>query len=465
MAQRLMASLGYRLPRGLFAGAILAIPLSARADGASVPALDTGDTAWVLASAALVLLMTPGLALFYGGMVRAKNVLNMFMQSLIAMALITVLWALCGYSLAFAPGGPIVGGLQWAGLHGVGLVPNPEYAGTVPHQAFMIYQLMFAIITPALISGAIADRMRFGAYVLFIGIWSLVAYAPLAHMVWGAGGMLRQLGALDFAGGTVVHISSGASALVLALLIGRRRAEPAEGMRPHSLPLSVIGTGLLWFGWFGFNAGSALGANAVAVSALVATHLAAAAAALAWALLEWLVFRRPTALGLLTGAVAGLVAVTPASGFVGPLPALAIGALVAPLSFYAIRMKDRFRYDDALDVFGVHCVGGIWGALATGLFAATSVNPSGANGLLMGGGATLLLKQAAGIGVALGVAGVSTLLIAMVLRFTIGLRVGHEEEDAGLDLSEHGESAYAGPATGSEDIVVASTADAVPADA
>jgi len=317
-----MASLGYRLPRGLFAAAILAIPLSARADGASVPALDTGDTAWVLASAALVLLMTPGLALFYGGMVRAKNVLNMFMQSLIAMALITVLWALCGYSLAFAPGGPIVGGLQWAGLHGVGLVPNPEYAGTVPHQAFMIYQLMFAIITPALISGAIADRMRFGAYVLFIGIWSLVAYAPLAHMVWGAGGMLRQLGALDFAGGTVVHISSGASALVLALLIGRRRAEPAEGMRPHSLPLSVIGTGLLWFGWFGFNAGSALGANAVAVSALVATHLAAAAAALAWALLEWLVFRRPTALGLLTRAVAGLVAVTPASGFVGPLPAL-----------------------------------------------------------------------------------------------------------------------------------------------
>jgi Amt family ammonium transporter len=414
------------------------------------PSLDTGDTAWMLASSALVLLMTPGLAMFYAGMVRAKNVLNTITQSFMAMALISVIWAICGYSLAFAPGTAWIGGLRWLGLVGVGPDPNPLYSATVPHQVFMVYQMMFAIITPALISGAIADRMKFSSYTIFIGAWCLLVYVPLAHMVWGDGGFLRNLGALDFAGGTVVHISSGVSALVLAILVGPRRRSMTEDMRPHNLPMTMIGTGLLWFGWFGFNAGSAIGSNGLAGSAFVATHLAAAAAGLAWVGIEWVVYRRPTALGLATGAVAGLVAVTPAAGFVGPMAAIVIGAFVSVISFAAIRAKERFRYDDALDVFGVHGVGGTWGALATGLFASLAVNPGGANGLLMGGGIAPVLRQCAGVGVAVALAVVGTLVIGLALKATIGLRVSDEEEDTGMDLSQHGEAGYAGPSTGSE---------------
>lgn len=418
----------------------------AQSDGS----INTGDTAWILVSAALVMLMTPGLALFYGGMVRARNVLNMLMQSYIAIALITMIWALCGYSLAFSPGIPLIGGFGWLGLRGVGLAPNEAYAATIPHQAFMVYQLMFAIITPALISGAIADRMRFSSYTLFIGLWSLLVYVPLAHMVWGVGGFLRNLGVLDFAGGSVVHISSGVSALILAMLLGVRRKVSADDMRPHNLPITVIGTGVLWFGWFGFNAGSALAANAVAVSAMVATHFAAASAALVWVFIEWIAYRQPTALGFMTGAVAGLVAITPASGFVHPISAIAIGALVAPISFGAIRAKARFGYDDALDVFGVHGVGGIFGALATGLFASTAANPAGANGLFYGAGAGLLVKQLVGIMVTVALAGSVTYLLGLFLRGTIGLRVSTDEEDTGLDLALHGEAAYGGMAMGSE---------------
>lgn len=418
---------------------------------APAPKVDTGDTAWMLISAALVLFMTPGLAFFYAGMVRAKNVLNMLMQSFIAMAVITVLWVVVGYSLAFAPGNAIVGGLSWIGLRGVGQTPNADYGATIPHQVFMVYQMMFAIITPALISGAIADRMRFRAYVLFIALWSLLVYSPLAHMVWGVGGFLRDLGALDFAGGTVVHISSGVSALVLAILLGKRRARLAEDMRPHSLPLTLLGTGILWFGWFGFNAGSAVASGGLAGSAFVVTHIAAATAGLMWVSIEWIAYRKPTALGMATGAVAGLVAITPASGYVGPMAALAIGGGVSVISFFAIKLKERFGYDDALDVFGVHGVGGMWGALATGLFASKAVNAGGADGLLMGGGISLVLKQLAGIGTAVAVAAVATLIIAAIVRALVGLRVSSDEEDAGLDLGEHGESGYAGPSTGSEE--------------
>lgn len=423
---------------------------SAFAQAASGAKLDTGDTAWLLTSSSLVLLMTPGLAMFYAGMVRSKNVLNTMMHSFTAIALISVLWAVCGYSLAFAPGSAVLGGLQWLGLSGVGPEPNPTYSATVPHAVFMVYQMMFAIITPALISGAIADRMKFSSYVIFIGAWSLIVYVPLAHMVWGDGGLLRNLGALDFAGGTVVHISSGVSALVLALLLGRRNKSFMEDMRPHNLPMTITGTGLLWFGWFGFNAGSAIGSNGLAGSAFVATHLAAAAAALTWMAIEWVKYRRPTALGLATGAVAGLVAVTPAAGFVTPLAALVIGATVSFVSFAALRMKERFRYDDALDVFGVHGVGGAWGALATGLFASVSVNEAGANGLFMGGGAGLLVRQLAGVGVAVALAVAGTLLIALPLKAVLGLRVASADEEAGLDLTQHGEAGYAGPSTGSE---------------
>lgn len=448
------------LSRTKVVAAVLLASASASAFGqtGAGATLNTGDTAWMLASASLVLLMTPGLAMFYAGMVRAKNVLNTMMHSFTAIALISVIWALCGYSLAFAPGSSILGGLAWLGLSGVGADPNPIYSAAVPHSVFMIYQMMFAIITPALISGAIADRMKFGAYVIFIGAWSLIVYVPLAHMVWGEGGLLRNMGALDFAGGTVVHISSGVSALVLALLLGRRSTSLMEDMRPHNLPMTMIGTGLLWFGWFGFNAGSAIGSNGLAGSAFVATHLAAASAALTWMAIEWVKYRRPTALGLATGAVAGLVAVTPAAGFVAPWAALLIGALVSFVSFAALRMKERFRYDDALDVFGVHGVGGACGALATGLFASVAVNSAGADGLFMGGGATLLGKQLAGVAVAVVLAVVGTLLIALPLKATIGLRVAPADEEAGLDLTQHGEAGYAGPSTGSENGLVASDA-------
>ncbi|HSV74574.1 MAG TPA: ammonium transporter [Chthonomonadales bacterium] len=418
--------------------------------GEAAPRIDTGDTAWLLMSTAMVLLMTPGLALFYAGMVRSRNVLSMLMQSFVAMGVATVIWVVVGYSLAFSPGSPFVGGLSWVGLSGVGMEPNADYGATVPHQAFMLFQMMFAIITPALISGAIAERMKFGAYVLFIAVWSVAVYAPLAHMVWGVGGFLRELGALDFAGGTVVHISSGVSALVLALIVGKRRTDASEDLRPHNLPLTLIGTGMLWFGWFGFNGGSAIASNGLAASAFMVTHIAASAAALAWVLIEWCVYKKPTALGFATGAVAGLVAITPASGFVGPVAALAIGGGVSVISFCAIRAKSRLGYDDTLDVFAVHGCGGAWGALATGLFATTAINSVGANGLFAGGGMALLAKQAIGVVVAAGYAGVVTAIIAYALKASTGLRVPGDAEVAGLDLAEHGEAGYAGATAGVE---------------
>ncbi|MCC6729560.1 MAG: ammonium transporter [Chthonomonadales bacterium] len=428
---------------------MLAAGAAALAQAGEAPKVDTGDTAWMLISTALVMLMTPGLALFYGGMVRSKNVLNTLMQSFVAVCAVTVIWVVCGYSLAFAPGNAFVGGLSWLGLTGVGQEPS-GYGTTIPHQVFMVYQMMFAVITPALISGAIADRMRFGAYLAFIALWSVIVYSPLAHMVWGEGGFLRELGALDFAGGTVVHISSGFSALVLAVMLGKRRYGATEDLRPHSLPMTLIGTALLWFGWFGFNAGSAIGAGGLAGSAFVVTHIAAAVAGLTWVAIEWIAYHKPTALGLATGAVAGLVAITPASGFVGPMAAIAIGAGVSVLSFFAIKLKARLGYDDTLDVFGVHGMGGTWGALATGLFASRAVNAAGADGLFAGGGFGLLGKQIIGVLMAIACAVVGTLLIGFVLKATIGLRVSAEEEEAGLDLTQHGESGYAGPSTGSE---------------
>lgn len=433
----------------VFVGGSLAHADDATA-AAAAPKIDTGDTAWLLVSAAFVLLMTPGLALFYGGMVRGKNVLNMLMQSFIAISLVTIIWVVCGYSLAFSKATPFVGGMSWLGLNGVGQEPNTFYGATIPHQVFMIYQMMFAIITPALISGAIADRMKFSTYCVFVSLWSLLVYSPLAHMVWGEGGFLRDLGALDFAGGTVVHISSGFSALVLCIVLGKRRASGTEDMRPHNLPMTLIGTGLLWFGWFGFNAGSAIASNGLAGSAFVVTHIAAAVAGLVWVLIEWVAYKQPTALGFATGAVAGLVAITPAAGFVGPMAAIVLGALVSVICFNAIKLKSKFGYDDSLDVFGVHGVGGTWGAIATGLFASTAVNSAGANGLFFGGGAALLGKQFAGVGIAIAYAAVMTFILAKILDAVMGLRVSAEAEDAGLDLSQHGESAYAGASTSGE---------------
>jgi Amt family ammonium transporter len=441
-----VASIAVMLPAAV---AALAQPASA-----PPPKIDTGDTAWMLVSSALVLLMTPGLAFFYGGMVRAKNILNMLMQSFIAMSVITVLWVVVGYSIAFSKGSPIVGGFAWLGLNGVGQEPYAFYGATVPHQVFMIFQMMFAIITPALISGAIADRMKFGSYVLFISLWSLLVYCPLAHMVWGEGGFLRDLGALDFAGGTVVHISSGFSALVLAIMLGKRHTGGHPDMRPHNLPITLLGTGLLWFGWFGFNAGSAIASNGLAGTAFVVTHIAAAVAGLTWILIEWVTLKQPTALGFATGAVAGLVAITPASGFVGPMAAIAIGVGVAFISFFAIKLKTKLGYDDALDVFGVHGIGGCWGALATGLFASKAINSAGAYGLFYGGGFALMGKQLAGVGVAIAIAVVGTLVIGGALKATMGLRISREEEDMGLDLTQHGEEGYSGPSDAGSDRIL-----------
>src|SRR5208283_62451 len=375
-----------RNPIVLSVALCLAFASPAAAEIPAAPKIEGADTAWLLLSSALVLMMTiPGLALFYGGMVRRKNVLSTLMQSFILVAIVSIQWVLFGYSLAFAPGSALVGALSWAGLHGVSASqPYAAYSATVPHQAYMIYQCMFAIITPALIAGAIAERMAFRAFLMFTVLWSILIYNPLAHWVWGIGGWLHQLGALDFAGGTVVHISSGTAALVAALFLGKRMGYPREHMPPHNVVLSVTGAGLLWVGWFGFNAGSALAANGLAVSAFVATHLSAAAAALGWMSAEWAATGKPTVLGAASGAVAGLVAITPASGFVGPVPAIIIGLAAGVICFSAVRMKPRFGYDDALDVVGVHAVGGIFGALATGLFASALVNPAGANGLLSG---------------------------------------------------------------------------------
>ncbi len=415
----------------------------AAAVAAETPAIDTGDTAWVLASAALVMLMTPGLAFFYGGLVRRKNVLSVLMQCVTVLCIVSIQWVVIGYSLAFGPDvGGVIGNLDWAFLRGVGLEPNPDYSATVPHQAFMIFQAMFAVITPALILGAFAERMKFAAFCLFTLLWSTFVYDPLAHWVWGAGGFLRNLGALDFAGGTVVHINAGIGALVAAFVLGRRYGHPVMTHPPHSLPLAVLGAGLLWFGWFGFNAGSALGANGLAVNAFVVTHIATAAAGIGWVVADRIVNKRATVLGIISGAVAGLVAITPAAGFVDVTGALAIGAGAGVLCFIAVAfVKSKLGYDDALDAFGVHGVGGLWGAIATGLFATTAVNGAGADGLLYGG-TGLIVKQliASGVTIAYSLAG--TFLLLKLVDVVVGLRVSEHEERIGLDLSQHREAGY-----------------------
>ncbi|MGZ4818673.1 MAG: ammonium transporter [Terriglobales bacterium] len=421
-----------------------------------VEAKSSADNAWMLMSAALVLMMTgPGLALFYGGLVRKKNVLATMMQSFAMMAIVTVLWAIVGYSLAFAPGNGFIGGLQHAFLRGVGAQPDPDYAATIPQQTFMIYQLMFAIITPALISGAFAERMKFSAMALFMVLWSLFIYAPMAHMVWGKGGILNaSLGGrfptLDFAGGTVVHITSGVSALVCARYLGRRIGYPKELMPPHSVVLSFIGACLLWVGWFGFNAGSALASGSLATSAFVATHFAAAAAALGWGAAEWVRNGKPSALGSISGAVAGLVAITPAAGFVGPMPALAIGLFAGVFCYFMVaRVKAWFGYDDSLDAFGVHGAGGTIGALLTGVFASRAINPIfhdvQGNALSLGlfdGNARQLLNQMVGVAIAWMLAIVGTLIILKIVDTLVGVRVPVEQEIQGLDLSQHGEEGY-----------------------
>jgi len=396
----------------------------------------------MLISSALVMLMTPGLALFYGGMVRTKNVLGTIMQSFVALGVITIQWVLYGYSLAFGPDiGHFIGNLSWIGLRGVGLDPFPDYAATIPHQAFMIFQMMFAIITPALITGAIAERFKFRTYLLFLVLWATFVYDPVAHWVWGTGGWIRNLGALDFAGGLVVHISSGVAALVAALLSGHRRGYGEEPMPPHNLTMTLLGAALLWFGWFGFNGGSAVASGSLATSAFVVTHISAAAAALSWMVVEWKHRGNPTVLGAASGAVAGLVAITPASGFVGPVSAILIGLIGGALCYYAINLKNKFRYDDSLDVVGVHGVGGTWGAIATGLFASKAINAAGNDGLFFGN-PSLLGVQVLSVVSAWVYSFVVTLIILKVLDWTMGLRVSEEHEVTGLDLSQHGESGY-----------------------
>ena len=402
-----------------------------------------GDTAWVLASSALVMLMTPGLALFYGGMVRKKNVLGTIMQSFVALGIITLQWVLIGYSLAFGPDkGGMIGGLEWLGLANVGLEPNADYAGTIPHQAFMIFQMMFAIITPALISGAFAERMKFSAYLVFITLWAFLVYDPVCHWVWAINGWIRNTGALDFAGGTVVHITSGVTALAAALVMGKRKGYGTEHMAPHNLTMTLVGAALLWFGWFGFNGGSAVASGALATNAFVVTHIAAAAAALSWMAAEWIQRGKPTALGVASGLVAGLVAITPASGFVGPMSAIVIGLAAGVICYMAVSLvKPMLGYDDSLDAFGVHGVGGAFGALATGLFASKAINSAGNDGFFYGN-PSLLGTQIVAVVVVAVYAFVVSLILLKVIDWTMGLRVTAEDEMEGLDLSQHGESGY-----------------------
>ncbi|NLE91123.1 MAG: ammonium transporter [Elusimicrobia bacterium] len=404
--------------------------------------MNSGDTAWVLISSALVMLMTPGLAFFYGGMVRKKNVLSILMQCFIVLCLLSVQWVLYGYSISFAPGDGFWGGFKWAGLAGVGLEPYADYSATIPHQAFMIFQAMFAIITPALILGAFAERMKFSAFLAFILLWVTFVYGPVCHWVWGMGGWLRKLGALDFAGGTVVHINAGIAALATAIAIGRRKNLEKNVPTPHNMPFVVLGTALLWFGWFGFNAGSALAANGLAVNAFVVTNTAAAAAGLSWAFIEWIKNGKPTVLGVASGAVAGLVAITPAAGFVSVIPAIFIGLLVSLFCFvFVSEVKRKFAYDDSLDAFGVHCVGGVWGALATGLFASKAVNPAGADGLFFGNPQQFLVQIAA-VAVTLVYSFAVSMVIYKIVDSVMGVRVGEKEESIGLDLTQHHERAY-----------------------
>ena len=404
--------------------------------------MNAADTAFVLISAALVMLMTPGLALFYGGMVRRKNVLGTLMQSFIVLAVITLEWVLWGYSMAFGPDRwGLIGGLDWFALTGVGVTPSPDYASTVPHQAFMVFQCMFAVITPALITGAFAERMRFSAFLLFVLAWATFVYNPLCHWVWGVGGWMGAMGALDFAGGTVVHISSGVSALAAALFIGRRLGWGSTAFIPHNLPMTVTGAAILWFGWFGFNAGSALACNGLAAGAFVVTHAASAAAAVAWMVVEWIHRGKPTILGVASGAVAGLVAITPASGFVGVASSLVIGACAGGICYGGVLLKTALGYDDSLDVVGIHGLGGTWGALATGLFASTAVNPDGADGLFFGNPGQLWI-QAVSVVATMAFAFVMTLLILKVVDLLVGVRIPREEEEKGMDLVLHNETGY-----------------------
>jgi Amt family ammonium transporter len=405
--------------------------------------INAGDTAWVLAAAALVMFMTPGLALFYGGMVRAKNVLAMLMQNVFCLGLVTVLWAVVVYSLAFGGTNPLIGNLEFAWLGHFNTAP-PGLVLAIPPSLFMIYQCMFAVITPALITGAIADRMRFGAWVAFLALWSVLVYAPVAHWVFAPEGWLFKRGALDFAGGTVVHINAGIAALAVVLVIGRRRSWPGTPMPPHSLPLTLIGTGILWFGWFGFNAGSALHADSLAMQAFVNTHMAAAAAMLGWLILERVHAGHATTLGAASGAVAGLVAITPCAGFVGGMSPIAIGLITGAVCYLAVSVKFRFKYDDALDVVGVHLVGGIMGSLLLGLFADKAVNPAGANGVFLGGGWSLMGNQIVAVGATLVYSFTVSIVLIWVLNKVMsgGVRVDAEEEDLGLDLTEHSEVGY-----------------------
>ena len=402
-------------------------------------AIDTGDTGWVLGAAALVLFMTPGLALFYGGLVRSKKVLSTMIQSVAAIAIVSVVWLLAGYTFAFGPDvGGVIGGLSYLGFRGVGAAPH-ALAPTVPHTAFAAFQLMFAVITPALIAGAFAERVRFGGYVAFVALWSLFVYSPLAHWVWGAGFLgVDWIGALDFAGGTVVHISAGAAALAAALFVGKRRGYPRGNFAPHNVPMVVLGAGILWFGWFGFNAGSALGAYGLASSAFLATHLGAAGALIGWLVPERIRHGKATAVGGATSAVAGLVAITPAAGLVRPVPALLIGLIRGAVCFAAVELKSRFGYDDSLDAVGVHMVGGLVGALLTGVFASLAVNPAGADG-----GWLQIGRQSAAAAITLVFSFAATWVILKLVDRFVGFRVTSEAEEEGVDVAEHGESAYA----------------------
>jgi Amt family ammonium transporter len=404
--------------------------------------VNSGDTAWMLISSALVLLMTPGLALFYGGMARRKNLLSTIMMSFATISLVGIIWVLWGYSLSFGSDTKgLIGGLNFLGLINVGMNPSSIYATSIPHLVFMIFQGMFAIITVALITGAIVERMKFSALLLFSVLWVTIVYTPVCHWVWGDGGWLSSIGALDFAGGTVVHINAGISALALVLLLGRRKGFPRELMEANNIPLVALGAGLLWFGWFGFNAGSALSANGLAANAFVATNISAASAGFTWMIISW-IHRRPSLLGTVTGAVAGLVAITPAAGFVTPLAGIPIGIIVSLASYYSIILfKNKFGFDDSLDVFAVHGIGGIWGALATGIFASSAI--AGTPGLLEGNGRQFLVQFIGVIAVA-GFAFVMTWILGKLVDITVGLRVGQAEETIGLDISQHGERAYGG---------------------
>lgn len=427
---------------GITAVALFLLGTPAVAAAAAGEPLSAGDTTFVFISTALVMLMTPGLGLFYGGMVRQKNVLGTIMQSFVVVGLISLQWAFFGYSLAFGTDHHgLIGGLNFIGLHGVGQTANPDYAPSIPHQAFMVFQAMFAVITPALITGAFAERFKFSAFLVFMLLWATLIYDPIAHWIWGAGGWLKNLGVLDFAGGLVVHVSAGAAALVAAVMIGKRRSHARSIILPHNMTMVLLGTALLWFGWFGFNAGSSLAANSLAISAFIATNFAGASAMLCWLVMEWLIRGKPTALGAASGAIAGLAAVTPASGFVGPMSAVLIGAVASPLCFMAIQAKNKLGYDDTLDAFGVHGISGAWGTLATGLFASTAVNPAGANGLFYGN-PQLLAVQALGIASIALFAGAGTFVILKGIDLLIGIRVPDHEEMIGLDLTQHGEAGY-----------------------